>query len=420
MTRKRRKNLIMIAVIAVVLAAGVFAAGKILGWFGRPADASVIEEVRGLVSIERGGIAVNAEKGMALQKGDKINCPAGSSVKISAGSGTLVLSAGTSAVVEDPSERALTASVSSGEAFARAEDDPVTISVGDRKTTLKKAAAAFAAEDGLSRMSVFSGEADGVKAGEEKEWTGADPSVHNIDINSLDDFIIAQLKAAGDDAGMVFAKADLEELEARRAAEAEEAAARAEEEARKAAEDAARQAAERAAEVAEEQRKAIEEEEARKAEEERKAREEEERRRAEEEAKKTYCYISIRCGTILDNMDEFDPAKTQYVPENGVILGRKKIEFTAGETVFDVLKRACKTYGRQLEYSYNPAYKSAYIEGIAHIYEFDCGPESGWMYKVNGVFPNYGCSNYELSKDDEIVWLYTCHGLGADVGGSNR
>ncbi len=39
-------------------------------------------------------------------------------------------------------------------------------------------------------------------------------------------------------------------------------------------------------------------------------------------------------------------------------------------------------------------YNSYYVEGIGNLYEFDCGKESGWMYKVNGRFPNYGCSSY--------------------------
>ena len=393
MSRKRRSNIIMIAVIAVVLAAGVFAAGKILGWFGKPADAAVLSDVKGLVSIERGGVAVNAEKGMALAKGDKISCPEGSSVKIAAGESSVALSQNSRAEVTDPSDNALALSVSLGEAFVRAEDAPVALSFGGKEISLIKTAAAIRVQEASQKLSVFGGETDGVKAGEEKIWADADPSVKKIDINSLNDFEIAQLKAAGDASGLVFAKAELEALEERRAAEAE-----------KAAEEAARKA--------EEERKAKEEAE-------RKAKEEEERRKAEEEAKKTYCYVTIRCDTILNNMDDLDPAKAQYVPDNGYILGRRKIEFTEGETVFDALKRACSTYGRQLEYSYNPAYNSSYIEGIGHIYEFDCGSESGWMYKVNGAFPNYGCSNYKLSKDDEIVWLYTCKGLGADVGGSN-
>ena len=59
---------------------------------------------------------------------------------------------------------------------------------------------------------------------------------------------------------------------------------------------------------------------------------------------------------------------------------------------------------------------SYYLEGICHLYEFDCGPESGWMYQVSGKFPNYGCSSYEVQPGDRIEWLYSCIGLGADLG----
>ena len=43
------------------------------------------------------------------------------------------------------------------------------------------------------------------------------------------------------------------------------------------------------------------------------------------------------------------------------------------------------------------------------------GNESGWMYKVNGWSPNYGCSRYQVEDGDVICWVYTCD-LGADVG----
>jgi hypothetical protein len=38
------------------------------------------------------------------------------------------------------------------------------------------------------------------------------------------------------------------------------------------------------------------------------------------------------------------------------------------------------------------------------------------MYKVNGWFPNYGCSRYGLKDGDVICWVYTCD-LGKDIGG---
>lgn len=132
-----------------------------------------------------------------------------------------------------------------------------------------------------------------------------------------------------------------------------------------------------------------------------------------------YCTIEIRCDTILNNLGALLAGKEAYVPSDGMILPVSKVAFTQGETVFDVLKRACEIAGIQLEYSYTPMYESYYVEGIHQLYEFDCGSESGWMYKVNGWFPNYGCSGYTVKEGDEIVFCYTCNGLGADVGGSN-
>lgn len=128
------------------------------------------------------------------------------------------------------------------------------------------------------------------------------------------------------------------------------------------------------------------------------------------------CTIAILCDTILNNVDKLEKAKTPYVPQSGVILPVITVEFTPGETVFDVLKRVCEASDLQIEYSWTPLYDSYYIEGINHLYEFDCGFESGWMYQVNDGFPNYGSSSYEVKPGDKIEWKYTCTGLGTDVG----
>ena len=128
------------------------------------------------------------------------------------------------------------------------------------------------------------------------------------------------------------------------------------------------------------------------------------------------CTITIVCPTIFDNLNSLNKEKAPFVPKDGTILPSTKVTFTEGETVFDVLKRVCDAAQLQIEYSYTPLYESYYVEGINHLYEFDCGPESGWMFKVNEWFPNYGCSAYTLKDGDDIVWCYTCTGLGADVG----
>ena len=128
------------------------------------------------------------------------------------------------------------------------------------------------------------------------------------------------------------------------------------------------------------------------------------------------CTISISCSTILSNMDKCEESVKDWVPGNGVILSATTVTFTEGESVYDVLQRVCRDNGIQMESSRSPEYNSAYVEGINNIYEFNVGSGSGWMYKVNGWFPNYGCSGYTLSQGDVICWVYTCN-LGDDVGG---
>ena len=134
---------------------------------------------------------------------------------------------------------------------------------------------------------------------------------------------------------------------------------------------------------------------------------------------KTYtCTFSIECSTILNNLDQLEPDKLEMVPSGGVILAKTTVTFYEGESVYDVLQRLCKEKGIHMESSWTPIYNSAYIEGIHNLYEFDCGSLSGWMYRVNGWYPNYGCSRYQLKDGDVVEWRYTCD-LGNDVGGKN-
>ena len=86
------------------------------------------------------------------------------------------------------------------------------------------------------------------------------------------------------------------------------------------------------------------------------------------------------------------------------------------DNVFDVLKRACFYAEIPIKYNWATRFGGYYIQSIKGIGEFDCGPESGWMYKVNDWFPNHGCSSYVLKEGDIIVWEYTCEGLGTDIG----
>lgn len=133
--------------------------------------------------------------------------------------------------------------------------------------------------------------------------------------------------------------------------------------------------------------------------------------------KELTCTLSVRCDTILDNMAWMDPEKIELVPEDGVIFPEQTVTFYEGESVFNLLLREMKKNKIHFEFQNVPFYNSAYIEGTQNIYEFDCGELSGWRYKVNDWFPNFGCSRYQLKQGDRVEWVYTCD-LGADVGAS--
>lgn len=129
--------------------------------------------------------------------------------------------------------------------------------------------------------------------------------------------------------------------------------------------------------------------------------------------------LSIECKTVLENLSVLDPALKagDFVPEDGVILPCTRYVLRPGNTVYDILSRAVRYNKIQMEYqgADKNSFSSVYIKGINYLYEFSCGPLSGWMYTVNGIFPQYGCSKYELSDGDRIEWVYTCD-LGRDVG----
>lgn len=128
------------------------------------------------------------------------------------------------------------------------------------------------------------------------------------------------------------------------------------------------------------------------------------------------CTFSIECSAILNNLADLNPDKLDVLPSDGIIFTAQTVTFYEGESVYDVLQRICEENGIQMESSWTPIYNSAYVEGIHNLYEFDCGSGSGWMYRVDGWYPNYGCSRYQLKQGEVVEWRYTCD-LGQDIGG---
>ncbi|UJF32614.1 DUF4430 domain-containing protein [Paenibacillus hexagrammi] len=97
----------------------------------------------------------------------------------------------------------------------------------------------------------------------------------------------------------------------------------------------------------------------------------------------------------------------------GSILQETSVPVQEGMTVLDALKQVTKANKIQMEYQGRGTF--AYVQGIDNLYEFDRGPKSGWVYKVNGKAPGEGAGSYKAAPGDKIEWLYTLD-LGEDVG----
>ncbi len=98
---------------------------------------------------------------------------------------------------------------------------------------------------------------------------------------------------------------------------------------------------------------------------------------------------------------------------SGKVLETREVEIREDDKVLDVLIRI--TRREEIQMDFRGSGTGAYVEGIDNLYEFDHGPESGWMYKVNGSFPNLSAGNWPVNPGDHLEWVYT-KDLGKDVG----
>lgn len=425
-------NGLMAAAIVVILAAAVLAVGSIQGWFAGPPSAGgpgtaqsaeaafTAQNKVGGANIERAGIAYSLSEGTQLRDGDTVETLNGSSIELKSGEDWIFVSENSEFTLHMEGD-GMALSLSRGEIFAVAGDS-LEIRAMDARGRLEAGAASVSSPSGSANFCCFAGEialADSRIAAGEMASVLAD-GVHSgqLSLNTLNDFQMESVRRAGEKTKLCFTAAQIDELQAER------------EEELRAAEEAQRQEEEKAAQIEKEQQEnkenpgnagggnstAGDSPAAAKPDSSGGSGAAGTGSAGQTAEKKRKCTIEIRCDTILENMGDLEEGKNKYVPSNGKILARSTLEFEEGETVFDVLKRACSRVGIQLEYSWTPVYNSYYVEGINHLYEFDCGNQSGWMYQVNGWYPNYGCSAYTLKDGDAIVWRYTCKGYGADLG----
>ena len=435
MRKRTVLNICMVLTILLAAVCGIMAVGNVKGWFGGEEEASALRVggKSGIVMIERNGIAYDVGENIVLREGDVLYTKKMSTLQIMDGETLRISLDSGGEIAVHKADEAFAVDVLHGDALIDARGlRGASAATGDTQITLDDAVVSVSTQAGSGMVYVYSGSAV-LRRGEETVTVakgnaativadGMEQAVFSA--NSLSESQMTALLSCGMDESFSLTKADLEQVRADR--EAEKLKAQQELIAQQ---EAAKQEALRQEQAKIENELALDPS----------AVAPSGGGSADADigigtsggagsssdsgqgsgTPAGTCTIEIRCDTILDNMDNLRSGKESFVPASGTILGTTQVTFYEGDTVFEVLSRVCSSAGIQIEYSWTPMYDSYYIEGINHLYEFDCGFESGWMYKVNGWFPNYGCSSYDLSDGDTIVWCYTCNGLGADVGGSN-
>ncbi len=98
--------------------------------------------------------------------------------------------------------------------------------------------------------------------------------------------------------------------------------------------------------------------------------------------------------------------------DRGYLVSQTTVTLRTGDTVWSVLERVLQEKG--IDYTSDSS-GGRYVTSIDGIGEFDHGPGSGWMYSVNGTFPDQAMDKYRLSDGDTIRIRYTTD-YGEDVG----
>lgn len=127
--------------------------------------------------------------------------------------------------------------------------------------------------------------------------------------------------------------------------------------------------------------------------------------------------FSADCKSVLGRMDTIDPSVNQpsVIPPDGVVIAECTLSLPEGSSAFDALITAARQ--QQVRVDYTGSSWGTYVRSIGYISEFGFGELSGWMYRVNGEFPQVYAGEFTLHEGDVVEFVYTCD-LGGDVGDS--
>lgn len=117
-------------------------------------------------------------------------------------------------------------------------------------------------------------------------------------------------------------------------------------------------------------------------------------------------YLTINCVNAVNaNLT----AAASYAPD-GIMMSNKELSVKPGSTVLDVLKES----GYVISASNN--FLGTYVSAIQGISSGAASGSGGWIFSVNGNFPNTSASNLIVTNGDRISFHYTIK--TGDVPGS--
>lgn len=122
--------------------------------------------------------------------------------------------------------------------------------------------------------------------------------------------------------------------------------------------------------------------------------------------------FSVRCDAALEKSDEMSEELRGRIPEDGAVIPQRELGLPEGATAFDALITAARE--EKIRVDYNGSTYGVYVSAIGFLREFDLGEMSGWMYRVNGEFPDCSAGAFALSDGDVVEFVYTCD-MGRDV-----
>lgn len=132
-----------------------------------------------------------------------------------------------------------------------------------------------------------------------------------------------------------------------------------------------------------------------------------------QEDEKITVYFTLLGDEDHTDTDEGGPTHGERPGGLDTWIPRTSYTVDVNTTLEDIFTMALDAAGIEFKGNRDNPYNSIYISGIQSpvtgdwIEEFTNGPNSGWMYTVNGTHPDVGLSQWFLSNGENIIFHYT-------------